>query len=129
MNGKFRTSISGFNRQDVLNYIKKLSEEKAALEKDNEALSDRLYDIGEHISQLTEVIAEKDESIAALNERLGALNAELEAVRETVVASEVIFSEITADLNSIKEKAADAKEKLEASETQLNAIIDANENI
>lgn len=78
MNGKFRTSISGFHRGDVLKYIKQLSEENAELEAEN---SNHCLDLEEknlYIETLEDLLRDCVEEIEVLQNKHHEITGQIE---------------------------------------------------
>ena len=122
MNGKFRTSISGFNRQDVLNYIQKLSEEKAALENECRKLASDLANAEDVIEGLNSEVSEKDSVISYLHaqiEKKDAYTDELNAENDNLIA------ELGMIRSSYNEKLGAVKLECEALENSIRKLTDS----
>lgn len=79
MNGRFRKSFSGFNREEVLDYIKQLSEEKANIEEDNLRYKQELEDRDFKISWLENLLYDCSAELHALSDKYHEINELLES--------------------------------------------------
>lgn len=146
MNGKFRTSLSGFNRQDVLDYLKKLHEEKAKLEDQKQILAKQVEEQNDLISELKADIEEKDIAIANLNSQLSAqaeqieiLKTKLQAIRDTYnsnlnnvkngyIALNEEISTLAHELSKLSQNAENAFTRAEQIITDIDDIIGVSED-
>lgn len=146
MNGKFRTSLSGFNRQDVLDYLKKLHEEKAKLEDQKQILAKQVEEQDDLISELKADIEEKDIAIANLNSQLSAqaeqieiLKTKLQAIRDTYnsnlnnvkngcIALDEEISTLAYELSKLSQNAENAFTRAEQIITDIDDIIGVSED-
>lgn len=86
----FRTSVGGFKKRDVINYIsdssKKHAEERASLLRKNEELSKKLQESDGKLLDiqvsLNKLIKEKEAELEAANARISELEAEIEKSAE-----------------------------------------------
>lgn len=78
MNGKFRTSFSGFHRGDVLKYIKQISEEKVALEAENDNYCHDLDEKNLYIEILEDLLRDCAEEIEVLKQQHLEINGKIE---------------------------------------------------
>ena len=106
---KFRTSMGGFNRVDVTNYMEKLCADHTAevkqLQRENADLADQL-------SKAEAELGEKDNRVAELEKKIGSLETELE---EALVLATEDSHEDTPDYPSMELEAyrrAEATERL-----------------
>ena len=96
MNGRFRTSFSGFNREDVLDYIKQLSEEKARIEEDNLRYKQELEDRDFKISWLENLLYDCSAELHSLSDKYHEINELL----DSYVAE---LAEISTDVSTLND--------------------------
>jgi len=97
MNVTFSRSLSGFNREEVINYISKLTSEKSRAEKDACTIAEKLEGQESYIDELKATIAECDDNIAKLN-------AELNEKDELIADLNEQVSRLTEQLSSAKDE-------------------------
>lgn len=79
MNGRFRTSISGFHRQDVLDYIKHISEKSAKLNDENKQYLQTIEERDNTILYLEVLLHDCVDEINKLQDNYNRLNDYLES--------------------------------------------------
>ena len=104
MNVNFRHSFNGFNREEVIDYIRKLTHEKTKAEKAAQDNALALDDAKEHIEKLNIMLCEEEEKrIGAVNELNAAIDEKDQLIHQ--LRSEVHeLSETLRNINSEKSR-------------------------
>ena len=128
MNVKFRTSLSGFNREEVIEYIRKLAAEKHRAENAALESSNKLDDAEYRIIQLKEEIEGRDEKIEILE-------ADISEMESLIAKQKEEISKLSEKLTNLKheyklniipasKKASEAEAELRGMASELSELSD-----
>lgn len=138
MSVKFRSNLSGFNRNDVLGYIQKLSGEKGRLSKENSQLKSELNRANERIKQLEELnsvltnraaeaVLERDDAIkrekAAQDGALKARQTAYDAVSDTLKDLETALKNAAGQLKRFISSAEEAQRDMNTALTAAESAV------
>ncbi len=144
MSVKFRSNLSGFNRNDVLGYIQKLSGEKGRLSKENSQLKSELKRANERIKQLEELnsvltnraaeaVLERDDAIkrekAAQDSALEARRTAYSAVSDTLAELETALKNAGEQLNRFVSSAVEAQRDMNTALTAAESAVSRADGI
>ena len=122
--GNFRSSVfGGFNRQDVANYIEKLSAERNRYKEESADLRDKADGLEDTVEQLKAQIEELENQAAELKAQLDEANAQVIKFKEPIIKAVDTFDEVTLALNEFKSAfEADAKSAADLSAAASDSI-------
>ena len=145
MKVEFSRSLSGFNRQEVIDYIRKLTNEKHRAETDalenlnrlNDAeyriealkneLAEEITKRDEEIAVLSSDISDKDALIAQLSDEIAALTEKLNAVddekRNKLKPALIKAGEAEAELRTMASELADISDRVKKAHTDISDAV------
>lgn len=135
----FRTSLHGFNKDDVISYIDGLNrtaaENQEWFEKQSKAMADTIKRLNKENSELKESagdgsaaqkLKEATTQIAQLRARLSKREAELKAAAERISELEQLQAQAQPEVQS---EAADEVQKAESNNAEYEAVVKKNETL
>ena len=133
MNGRFRSSISGFNREDVLNYVKQLSEDKQRLENEIAGIGFELDENASRISDMEQLLCDCAEIIKLFDSKYREINAQLEkhsGELDRISADFAKFHDIYGKkLDKICKGFGDARKTVSAATDELEELLERIEEL
>ena len=97
MNIQFSRSLSGFNREEVIEYIKKLTLEKSRAEKETFEIANRLDEQEDYIDKIRADLKTSDERVYQLETEINEKDALIEQLRSRI-------QELSEELGSVNEE-------------------------
>ena len=123
MNVQFSRSFNGFNRDEVIEYIRKLTHEKTRAEKDTIESAERLEDAEAYIKRLENELFETHDNIRALEHQINEKETHIEQleakIRELEDKLYAADNEKHSRLNPIRLKTGSAEASLYNLASQL----------
>ena len=142
--GRFRTALNGFNRQDVAAYIEGMAQRSKAVKEERDSLEQKLLELtrnaetGEERRKALETGLEEQKALLRDAEtRLGELsqalcaaekkNAALQGQLETLQAASRDQAAFAQEMDELRRKNADLERELDRSETQYRQAVEQAE--